>query len=363
MKRRNLLLLLVVVLVAGCFPISLSVAPDGRMALVREEGVVIYDLEKNSAEVVIKPPEGKQAAWVAFSRDGKKLMCVMMTENSAGDVYIASGDGKNAKKLFTSEQPMAYATWSPDGKHVAVGEVSQESKKDLGNLVNVKVISVATGKSASVASDVTQIHDWSGDSKAIVAFQAEKKVGENGIGGKLVRFEIDGEAKTLAKAIAGKELSVDVSADGKTVLLAASAAAAPDGDDPKAPAKPDQNRLYAVGAAGGKPRRIFRDPIACAFFSPDDAHILISTTGKTLVVTDAAGKNAVDVDTGILNKSPGMMDSVRMLPTWASNDRVIYWKTHAVIGMKGKNIATTSAKIDGTEKTNLQPKMDWLLVK
>ncbi|HUU44043.1 MAG TPA: hypothetical protein VMX57_09695 [Planctomycetota bacterium] len=362
MKRRGLLLV-TLLLVAGCFPITLSVAPDGRIALVRGEGVVIYDLANDKAAVVIKPPEGKEAAWVAFSRDGKKLMCVMMSENSAGDVYVASGDGTGAKKIFTSDQPMAYATWSPDAKYIAVGEVSQEGKGDLGNLVNVRVVDVATGQGRDVARDVTQVHDWTADSSAVVAFQGDAKAGENGVRGKLMRFGLDGNTTVLAKAIAGKELSVDVSTDGRTVLLTASVAVRADAADPAVPEKPEENILYAVPAAGGDPVVISKKKVSSAFFSPDGRHILISTEDGDLIVTDADGKNAKTLDRKVLNQSVGMMDSARMLPTWASNDRVIYWKSLTVIGMKGKNLATTSVNIDGTERTNLQPKMDWLLQK
>ena len=49
-------ILAMVVLLVGCFPISVSVAPDGRIALVREEGVVVYDLKANAAAVVASYP-------------------------------------------------------------------------------------------------------------------------------------------------------------------------------------------------------------------------------------------------------------------------------------------------------------------
>ena len=91
--RRRLTVAIAVLLLVGCFPITVSVSPDGRMVLVRGEGVVIYDLEKGKASVVAKPPDGMKAAWAAFSPDGKQLLWVMARENGPGDLYVAKGDG------------------------------------------------------------------------------------------------------------------------------------------------------------------------------------------------------------------------------------------------------------------------------
>jgi len=214
--KRAILILACVVLLAGCFPITVSVAPDGRIALVREEGVVVYDLAKGEAKLVAKPAGDTKAAWVQFSADGKKLFYVTTRENTPGTVFVTDASGGAAKELYKGDSPMAWALWSPDGKYISVGEVATQSKGDLGNLVAVKAIAVDTGKVTDILDDSVMIHDWTPDSKAIVAVVVKAKAGDqekgggNVLKGTLTLFTLDGKQTPIAEVIAGKDLSVDV---------------------------------------------------------------------------------------------------------------------------------------------------------
>jgi Tol biopolymer transport system component len=365
--RRRLTVAAAVVLLVGCFPITVSVSPDGRMVLVRGEGVVIYDLKKDAAAVVAKPPGEMKAAWAAFSPDGKQLLWVMSRENGPGDLYVAKGDGTEAKKIFTSGSPMVYATWSPDAKHVSVGEVSNQQKEAVGkNLVNVKVVDAATGAANEVAKDTTQFHDWTADGKGIVAFFAEKKAAEEheAIRGQLILFGLDGTKTVLAEAIAGEDNFVDVSPDGKDVLLTAARAAAPGGEALDAQDPDDQNRLYRVDVAKKLATKISDEKVNAAVFSPDGKHVLFTTAEDQarLVVCGPDGADAKVLASDVLTKV-GDMSSARVIPAWLADDTVVYWKNRVVIGTVGTAVTTMSIKIDGTGAKSLQAKLDALLEK
>lgn len=387
MLKRAIFVSCLVVLAAGCFPITASVSPDGSVALVREEGVVVCDLKANTAKVIVKPAEGMKAAWAEFSKDGKQVMYVLAEGDQPKDVYVCKADGSGAKKIYSAGNAMAYARWSPDGKYVTAGEVSQQSKNNLPNLINVKLITVATGEAKALVDDTTQVHAWTSDSTGVVALVLEGMVGKeakgdkkenddaNGGGqetkapkGKLVRIGLDGTKTTLAEVIVGKNPCVDVSHDGKTVLFTASAATAEMERGytvmPTLPAKPDEAALYSYTFADKKVTRLCEPDVESAFFSPDDKHILMARGGesKDLAVTDASGKNPVTVATDAINATEGM-DATRVLPTWLSNDTVIYWRTKVVIGLKGQSIVTMTAKIDGSKKMSIQSKLDSLLEK
>ncbi len=378
--------LALVVLFVGCFPITVSVAPDGRIALVREEGVIVYDLKALKATVVAKAEEGNKAAWVQFSRDGSKLCYVLSDGDTPKRLFVSKPDGTDVKKIYTSDNPMAWAVWSPDGKYISVGEVSNESNDDLPNLVDLKIVDASTGKAKKLSGNTMPIHAWLGDSSGVVALVAESKAqpkpakkpkegegeGEDQGGGgqeskalrgKLVKFTPDGTKTELAAAIFAQDMCIDGSHDGKEVIFTASAAGAL-GAELAVPAKPDQQKLFLLALAGKDVKEISAPAVQLAFYSPDDKHLLIGRAGekKTLLVSDRAGAGAKVVATDVLDQTPAMPPT-RMLAQWLSNDTVIYWRSHVTIGMGGASIDTMTVKLDGTAKTSLQTKLDSLLEK
>ena len=374
-------MLAMVVLFVGCFPITVSVAPDGRIALVREEGVVVYDLKHNTAAIVAKPDGDSKAAWVQFSRDGSKLFYVMTEGDAPKRLYVSKPDGSEAKKIYTSDQPMAWALWSPDGRFISVGEVANESKGDLPNLIDLSVVDASTGKAKKLSGNVMPIHAWLADSSGIVALVAESKAeikpakeGEEGekkagnqeskaLYGKLVKFAPDGAKTELAAAVFSQDMCIDGSRDGREVLFTASVAVALN-DQLRVPAKPEEQRLYRYTVATKELKDISAPSVTLAFYSPDDQHILLGRAGekKCLVVTDRAGANSKVIATDALEATQGM-DPSRMLAQWISNDTVLYWRSHTTIGMGGNSIATMTVKLDGTGRTSIQTRLDSLIEK
>jgi dipeptidyl aminopeptidase/acylaminoacyl peptidase len=350
-----------VLVIAGCFPITVSVGPDGRIALVREEGVVIYDLKAGEAAVVVKPEADAKAAWVMFSKDGKRLLYVLAEGDQPKDLYVCNADGTGSKKLHSAGQAMAYALWSPDGKYITAADVSGQAKEGLPNLIDLQIINASTGETKKLVEGITQIHDWLPDSSGVVAFVASKKAGDQGLQGQVVKVALDGKQTPLLEAIVGNDFCIDASNDGKQILLTASVAAAPGTaiDPPKAP----EAALYGYAFARKAADRIATGPVASAFFSPDDKHVLVSRSGesKELIVMDPDGKNAKTLASDALTSTEGMMDAARVLPVWLSNDTVLYWRSRVVVGFKGTAINTMTIKIDGAAKTGIQAKLDNLV--
>jgi Tol biopolymer transport system component len=309
---------------------------------------------------------------VRFSADGKKLFYVTVRENTPGTVFVmdlsgslgASAAGGAAKELYKGDSPMAWALWSPDGKYISVGEVATQAKGDLGNLVAVKCIAVDTGKVTDILDDSVMIHDWMPDSKSIVAVVVKAKVGESALKGTLTQFTLDGKSTPIAEIVAGKDLSVDVSADGRDVLVTASVAGKP-GEALAEPEDAELNALFSCSIEKKEAAKLAAGPVSCAFFSPDDKRIVLARAGDkpSLVVVDRDGKNEQTLATGILNQSEGFADSARFLPAWAGSDAVIFWKNRVVIGASGKAVTTMKATLDGKPATSLQTQFELLLEK
>ena len=360
-------------LVAGCVPIEVSVSPDGKVLIPREEGFVSFDQAEGTGQVAWRPKTG-QPAFAVFAPDGKRFLAVtkggdtgpMSGMGSGFNVTLVAPGGEPRRLLAASN--LTYARWSGDGKHVSLTRVADSAKPPIEeNLPELVLVRTADGKQQTIASNVSPIHRWFPDSRHILAFQITAKGKEDGTyTGSLVRLDVTtGKAAPMAVAIGGKKVFIDLSPDGKKALFTAIAAAKA-GQKVSAKSE-DESQLYELDVASGAVRAV-KAGVAFAIYSPKGTKVLVGMEGDqdgtfTLAVGDAALKDLHTIATDAAEGTGDMGSSVDIYPAWLNDDSVLYLAWHLAYGTAGKNLHLVAVGADGTNRRDLQGKIDAALLK
>ena len=198
--------------------------------------------------------------WLPLAR---KLMFGKITGNGVTEIYTMSNDGKQVERVV-EEVPTSYWTWpSPDGRQIAY---RQGQDLRLLNLADKSSLTLATLPQGSVVSGPA----WSTDARTI-AFTDTQRL--------KVLSATDSAPKVLVEAPEGYEIGgtswwsgLTWSPDGSSVAYLLQKTSKASGA---------ASELWAVSAAGGRPRRIAVAPASHPVLS--DAMWL--SGGKRIVVT------------------------------------------------------------------------------
>lgn len=361
--RRVQVLLISAALAAGCFPIELDVAKDGRILIARQEGFFAVDTKTGQATRLYAPKDGKPV-FARFSPDASQILAVtegaggMMGSSYTFSVVALADDA--AKAIFTGTSG-TYATWSPDGQRIALTRVAQDKVAPLDeSLPELHVVTVASGEKKQLSPNVSLLVRWFPDSKAVLSFRIDRKDTEDNLyrGGLVSLDVVSGESKTLAAVAGTKDVFFDLSPDGKTILFTARGAAAA-GQDPK---PESEERLFTLDVAGGAIRAV-REKVNYALWSPDGKRVLVAGDEEdgalSLYVAEAEMKTFQKITADAAAKaSGGMGGDTSIYPAWVGNDAVAYLTQTAVYGTAGKNLALIVVGADGKNRRNLQPVID-----
>ncbi|MEX0778006.1 MAG: hypothetical protein WD042_20065 [Phycisphaeraceae bacterium] len=387
MPRRGLLGSLMLVVLAGCLPIELDVAQDGRVLIPRQEGFFTVDPTSGQVVKVYAPAQG-EPMFAKFLSEDKQILALSKLPGGGMGVSttmtrVDLTDGKTQQLATVGN--MTYLTVSPDGKYAAYTRLADQPKGDAQEqFPELHSMEVATGitKALTPASSVAVIHRWFPDSKSILVFAITEKVtpvheeGQEGQGpgeyyrGLLAKVDLaDGKQTPLAAVLGGKDVFFDLSPDGKAVLFTALTAGKADATD----LKPAQNeQLHELKLDSGA-IRVVGPTVSFAVYSPNGKHVLLGGEaeaqvgggmgmgggeGLTLRVADADGGNARTIASDAMKQAGDMGDSAKIYPSWLGNDKVIYLTSRTVYGTTGKNLELVSIGIDGRNRTSLQATID-----
>jgi TolB protein len=169
------------------------------------------------------------------------------------EVYLMGADGRHPRPLTTITNGKPYsgdvgrASWSPDGRQVAVAHLTPVSESDIHELY---IVSVPSGRARRLTPKSVRAEDpdWSPDGKTIL-FRTVPP-GEDAPGGELYTIHPDGSGmKQLTRsADATLMLSAAYSPDGKWIVFAKGVGGK----------QPD---LYFMKADGSDERRITKSPL------------------------------------------------------------------------------------------------------
>lgn len=347
-------LLLVAVLIAGCFPVLLHVDKRGRVLIPRDDGVFIYDSRKGTTQLLAKVPEGT-AAWARWSANGRMALIGAIDESNRAELLVAKIGGRRAKSFGTFDQ-MACAFWSPEGKAVTVGELTGQ------NSCRISMVNLLNGKKRVLLDRSLPMHRWLPGGR-IVAFRIEARHADTDayLGNLVIVSAKTGNMKTLAEAICERSSSIDVDARGQSALLV---------EWTRFPGF----KLTKVNMKKGTKTTLVKQGVISAAWSPDGKHIAVVRHKETekpsgderrqgrreaeLVVTDANGENPKVLAQGIVTETDDPADRRPVYPTWLDKKTILYFTHATVYGLGGRSMQLVRVEIDGSGQTNLQLGID-----
>jgi hypothetical protein len=362
--------LLLAFALAGCLPIELSVSPGGKILIPRQEGFVAFDPAKGTAAVA-PVAEGDSAAFALYSPDGKSMLCISKTTGggmgTAFNVKVLAGEAEPKGLLGATN--LTYARWSPDGKSVTLTRLADAAAAPLKDqLPELILINLADGAKKTIASNVSIIHRWFPDSKAILTFHISAKEDKGDrYSGSLVRLNVEtGKAEPLAAVLGPKQVFFDLSPDGKKAVFTAIQAGKPGAAATSKPAADAEARLYELDIATGEVRPAAARAVY-ALYSPKGTKVLVGVEGGSAGVQLQVGKADLTdlhpIAEGVVKSVGEPTSSAEVYPTWLDDDTVLYLALHNVYGIAGKNLSLMSVAADGKNPRDLQPKLDAALVK
>jgi hypothetical protein len=363
-------LLLLSFALAGCLPVELSVSPGGKILIPRQEGFVAFEPAKGTAAVV-PVAEGDSAAFALYSPDGKSVLAISKTSGggmgTAFNVKLLAGQAE--PKALLGATNLTYARWSPDGKGVTLTRLADAAVAPMKDqLPELILINLADGAKKTLASNVSVIHRWFPDSKAILTFQiAAKQDKGDRYSGSLVRLNVEtGQAEPLAAVLGPKQVFFDLSPDGKKVLFTAIQAGKPGVAATSKPAAAAEAALYELDVATGAVR-VAAPKAVYAVYSPKGTKVLVGIEGGNAGVQLQVGKADLTdlhpVAEGAVKSIGDPTSSAEVYPTWLDDETVLYLTLRNVYGIAGKNLSLMSVAADGKNPRDLQPKLDAALVK
>ena len=347
--------------VCGCFPVELSVSPDGAIVIPRQEGFYVYDPAKGAVKSLYSP-KGEKPVFAQYSPDGKQVLVVSTGKSEGmGQGFVAAvmpAGGGEPKQVFAGGN-LTYAQWSRDGKSITFTRLADDKVVPLEEgLPELILVNPADGTSKKVLSNTGVIHRWFNDSKSVLAVQVTAKNQTNGrYVGKIVQVEAPGgTVKPLAAMVSEtNKMFLHLSPDGAKALFTAVGAGKPDQalDANAAGDSQLQELTIATGAIRAvKPKAIY------AMYSPKGTKVLVGSAGGdaglTLEVFGADLAKGQTIATDAAATSGGGPDSVDIYPVWLDDNTVLYLRLHAVYGKDCKNFELVSVDAQGGKPKNHQ---------
>jgi len=141
--------------------LSPSAAPDHLLFLSSKGGGDgLWKLKEGAVTELWKGSDGGVVAAPAISRDGTQI-CFSYRQQGRSHLYLMKSDGTNVRLLTDSFEVRGPASWSPDGKWVAVAG-------NDGNGTHVFKVSVEDGVPVRLTDSASYNPIWSPDGRIIV---------------------------------------------------------------------------------------------------------------------------------------------------------------------------------------------------
>jgi dipeptidyl aminopeptidase/acylaminoacyl peptidase len=141
-------------------------SPDGSILYLASRGGAdgVWCLSGGSARELWKPTVGQGAAIgaAAVSPDGRSV-CFPVRRRDRSTLYRAAADGTGAQAIAESLDVRGAATWSPDGKWLAVA-----AKVDDGGLRTFKIPADGGGAPVRLVDSISSNPVWSPDGSVIL---------------------------------------------------------------------------------------------------------------------------------------------------------------------------------------------------
>ncbi len=358
--RSNIPLLILIASLGGCLPITLSLAPDGRSAVARSEGIFILDSTQKTATVIHECQGLVRGAWAVFDGQGKTILYATHGSQAHWDLYVRSlTQGAKSAKILSGNSRLGYARLSPDGQYVSVVTAPTFGKPTLS------IHQAQTGKELGRVANVSTYHAWTLDSQALYIMVAHKQDSKQGIyQGRICRVGIGGKTQPLFSVATKQSFHLDFDPKSKKIAVVGVGANV----DPEQPAQVGQINLflYAAGKLSSLDAKSGYTP-RFAIFSPSGKQILINSGGapENLLLLDAGTlklTRTLAKDVPVTTESLG--DNATILPTWSPDGgSIIFWRYLPTMGLNGKSLRTRTLDLETGKERDLENRFESAIYK
>lgn len=323
-----------VFLLAGCFPVELAVTRGGEVVIPRSEGVVFFNPSTGAARVAVPAGAREAALFAVPSPSGDRVLWALSPRDNDGDpssemtLRISPLAGGNAADIATVSN-CGYLQWDPQERYVSYAFVGGETSEGLSEAMpELHLIDLASGTDATVARNTAFIHRWLPGGDGIVFLKTESKDTDGTVGSLRIQRPGGSEAKRVVRVLDAEWF--DLAPDGREVVLAARAVAAPSG---KLIAADDEKALFLVSLPDGAIRRVGGSAEFCRY-SPDGKRIA-ALADNALVIYDRTFNEPLCRAERVLKEVDG---TTKYFPAWLNGDEVLVLRKRAIYGAAGKTL-------------------------
>jgi dipeptidyl aminopeptidase/acylaminoacyl peptidase len=377
MRRAFPAMLILLLAARVAWPLTIEVDGKGHLVIPRPEGVFAVNLAGGTARRLADPQKGRPSV-ARPSPDGSKVLVVEVLdaktrkEKKVGhEVFLVDAVGGGVRSLGAFRS-VGHVAWSPDSKRVSVSVLG-------GKQPALHVITLAGDKVTTLTGTYRDVHDWI-DNDEVVAITFDRGRGDVTHRGQLVRINVlEDKFTEVAKVECGNRTTVDVSPDGKKVLVITRVHQR----DPQ---------LTVVSLPEGNKQTLVPEDVSTAAWSPDSRRIVLIARvqrkrketvkapggfGGTFTVTrrDRIDQLTVcdpdgDNSKGVADKPAVKFEFRRVIyfsadlggellqPSWLDRHTVLYFHRKGVYGDAGTALHLMSVKYNGTSRTDLQLTID-----
>jgi len=359
MSRRRLLPALLLLFLAGCFPIELDVR-DGKLLIAREEGFFNFDPASGKAAKVAGAGDSKPV-FARFSPDGKEVLAVSKAGFEGFRFEIRPIAGGKGREVYKAENT-AYVLYSPDGTQLGVVQMSKDPDPGFKDKVpELYLVPVKGGAARKLAGKVGVLFRWFPDSTRLLVLELAKKDDMGRYHGTISILDAaSGKTTPLAAVAVSQGFYFDLAPDGKKALFTAYATDKPGTDLTKV--KDFTTRLFELDVSVATARRIDREA-SYAIYARDGKHVLLGTPPEGFSFDTLKLEVA---DAGLTQFTPVAADAYKAMalaggstfPGWLDDKTVFYFVQKAVYGTEGKSIHLMTVGMDGKGRRDLQALID-----
>ncbi len=349
---------IIIMLIIGCEPISVSVNSEGEVAFTRGEGVFYLNLKTQKLNI-LDWNYGKETipAIVRWAPKSDKVALTIKDnkDSQATAVYIIDKKGNN-KKIYSGTKVITQLEWSIDGNYISFAQAGQDTEL---NVADIGLISVKDGMSKIILQNCGDVHRWLNNNEIVFIKINKKNQNTDIFLGELSLYKIESQnIEVLSNIIVSSTGGLDCSP--VTGQIAFTAITVMDDAKDFKENMSVETFLFAFNIKSKKIEKISDDVINFVKYSPDESKILVKVKDKNLYTSmnfgyfDSKNKSFKLLANNVTDKVNANSMEVQVYPCWYDNNVVLFLKLNNNYG-SNTMLQLMSIDISNLKKKNYQP--------
>jgi hypothetical protein len=362
-KGKFFLLLVLILIVTACEPVSVSVNSKGQIAFTRSEGAFFLEL-KTGKITTIDWNFGKDTvpAIVRWAPNGESIALTIRDNINSQETKVYVIDKKNTKKqMYETSSAVTQMEWSPDGSYLSIAQAGADTDMSVADLV---LVTLKDGSSKIIVENSGDVHSWI-DAKSIAHIKVIEKNADNSdiLKCVLAVYTVTGvESKKLTDIVIAKTTGIDFSAVRNELAFTAIKAGDGVGFDKEMKTESSVFLYNLIDGSLGDPlESLVADYVK---YSPDSTKLLVKALDPenygvyNLEYWDLKKNTATVLLENTLNSVSSSSGSVQVYPTWFDNGSVLYWRQTNTYGSNAQAVQLMSVNLSTKKRQNHQLTID-----